>query len=76
MTKEQIDLVLERVRTWPADRQEDAVRVLLELEARHQDVYRLSDEERADILEGLAEIERGEMTTDDEVAAFLSSIKR
>lgn len=68
--------MLERVRTWPADCQEDAVRVLLELEARHQDIYRLSDEERADILEGLAEIERGEMATEDEVAAFFSSIKR
>jgi predicted transcriptional regulator len=76
MTKDQIDLILDRVRTWPPARQEDAVRLLLELEARHQDVYRLSDEERADILEGLSEIERGEMASDDEVAAFFSSIKR
>jgi len=49
MTKVEIDAVLDRVRTWPPKRQEDAVRVLLEMEAQGTDVYELSPEELADV---------------------------
>jgi len=49
MTKVEIDAVLDRVRTWPPKRQEDAVRVLLEMEAPGTDVYELSPEELADV---------------------------
>jgi predicted transcriptional regulator len=69
MTKEQIDSVLDRVRTWPPERQEDAVRVLLQMEAAGTEVYVLSDDERAAIEEGMAQARRGEFATDDEVAA-------
>jgi predicted transcriptional regulator len=76
MTKDQIDAVLDRVRTWPPERQEDAVRVLLQMEEAGTEVYRLSDEELADIEEGLREIERGEVSTEGEVAALFSRIRR
>ena len=69
MTKEQIERVLERVRTWPADRREDAMQILLEMEKQDLGVYRMSDEERADIEDALAEMERGEVASDEEVAA-------
>ena len=59
MTKAEIDAVLERVRTWPAERQEDAVRVLLEMEAEGTEVYKLSDDERAAIEEGIGASEAG-----------------
>ena len=72
MTKAEIEAVLERVRTWPAEKQEDAVRVLLEIEAEGSGFYELSEEELADIEEGLKEIERGEVATDEQVAAMFN----
>ena len=76
MTKDQIDAVLDRVRTWPPERQEDAARVLLQMEAASTQMYELSPEELADIEEGLKEIERGEVATEGEVAALFSRIRR
>ena len=76
MTKDQIDAVLDRVRTWPPERQEDAVRVLLRMEEAGTGIYELSEEELTDIDEGLREIERGEVATEEEVAALFSRIRR
>jgi DNA-binding GntR family transcriptional regulator len=76
MTKAQIEEVLERVRTWPPERQEDAVRVLLEMEAQGTAVYQLSEEELADIEESLKEIERGEVASDADVAAMFNRARR
>ena len=76
MTKEQIDSVLDRVRTWPPERQEDAVRVLLEIEAAGTGVYVLSDEERAAIEEGMEQARRGEFATDEEVAELFNRYRR
>ncbi len=76
MTKAEIDAVLERVRTWSPERQEDAVRILLELEAAGTETYQLSPEELADIEEGLREIERGEVASDEEVAAMFHRAHR
>jgi predicted transcriptional regulator len=69
MNKAQIDSILDRVRTWPEERQEDAARVLLAMESEDNGVYRLTDEERAEIRTALAEVERGEVASDEEVAA-------
>lgn len=49
MKKDQIAAVLERVRTWPAERQEDAARLLLEMEAQDASPYRLNDEQVAEL---------------------------
>jgi hypothetical protein len=49
MTKDQIIAVLDRVRTWPAERQEDAARVLLEMEAQDSSAYQLTDEQLAEV---------------------------
>ena len=49
MKKDQITAVLERVRSWPAERQEDAVRLLLEMEAQDTSPYRLTDEQVAEV---------------------------
>ena len=72
MTKPEIDEVLDRVKTWPAERQEEAIRVLLEMEAEATGVYQLSPEELADVEEGIREIERGEVATDEQVAAMFA----
>jgi predicted transcriptional regulator len=76
MTKADIDAVLERVKTWPPERQEDAVAMLLEMEADVAGVYQLSDDELAEIEEGMAEIRRGEFASDEEVAALFDRYRK
>jgi plasmid stabilization system protein ParE len=60
MTDDQMEAVLNRVRTWPRDCREDAVRVLLTLERRPIEPYVLDSEDAAEIDAALAEIARGE----------------
>ena len=72
MTKEQISAILERVRTWPIERQEDAALMLLEMEAQGSGVYRLTDEERREIEISIEETKRGEFATDEEVEALFA----
>jgi hypothetical protein len=45
MSKEQVKAVLDRVLTWPAERQEDAAKVLMLMETQDDSVYRLTDEQ-------------------------------
>lgn len=72
MTKDQIDAVLNRVHSWPRERQEDAARVLLAMEAEGTGPYLLSQEERADLEDALAEVARGEIASDEEVEALFA----
>jgi hypothetical protein len=72
MNKAQIDSILDRVRTWPEERQEDAARILLAMEGQDTGIYRLSDQERAEIRAALEEIERGEVASEEEVAAVFN----
>jgi hypothetical protein len=44
MTKEDIKEVLDRVLTWPKERQEDAARFLTEMEEYDASDYRLTEE--------------------------------
>jgi hypothetical protein len=76
MTREQIDAIFGRAREWPLELQEEAAEVLLILEDRAKGVYRLSDEERADIQEALAEMERGEVASDEEVAGLFERLRQ
>jgi len=55
MTKEQITAVLDRVKTWPKSRQEDAARVLLEMEAQDKSRYQLTGEQTAEVRRRRAE---------------------
>ena len=45
MGKEQVKEILDRVLTWPSERQEDAARVLALMEAQDDNSYRLTDEQ-------------------------------
>ncbi len=77
MTKDEIQAVLERVRSWPQERQEDAARVLLAMEEEAQGIYVLDEEEAADIDAAEEEIRRGEPPVpDEEVRAFFESPRR
>jgi len=75
-TKEQVEAVLSRVLDWPAERQKDAVRMLLEMEKQDPYAAELTEEERADLREALAEAERGEFATDEEVEAVFARYRR
>jgi LDH2 family malate/lactate/ureidoglycolate dehydrogenase len=66
MTKGQINAVLEAVRSWPQEDQEELAEVAREIEARRQGVYVLSDEERA----AIEEAERSGIASDEDVARF------
>jgi hypothetical protein len=58
MTKDQVKGVLDRVLTWPPERQQDAAQLLLVLEAQEGEFYHPSDDERAAIEEGLSKQRR------------------
>jgi hypothetical protein len=70
MTKEQIKAVLDRVLTWPPERQQDAADMLLRLEAQEGELYHPSDDEWEAIQEGVEQVRRGDVVSADEMDAF------
>jgi hypothetical protein len=70
MTRDQVKELLDRVLTWPPERQEDAAQMLLALEAREGELYHPSDEEWTAIEEGFAQAKRGEAVSADEIASL------
>ena len=55
MTKEQVKEVLDRVLTWPAERQADVVHIVELMEEQDKTELRLSDEQVAEIRRRLAD---------------------
>jgi predicted transcriptional regulator len=62
--------VLDRVASWPAEDVEELAEYARFIEARRTGVYELTEEESAAIEEGLAQADRGEFVSDDDMAAF------
>ena len=62
---------IERVKQLPPERQAYAAEVLQQIAAGRGDVFTVPDEHREAVLEGLAQAERGELASDDEVDAVL-----
>lgn len=76
MTKDEIQAVLERVRTWPLERQADLASIALQMEdADLADWDDLTEEDWADLEEGLAESDRGEFVPDEEMKAFFAKYR-
>ena len=69
MTKVLEDAI-EKVRRLPADRQAYVAELLEQIAAAGSGLFVIPEEHRAAVLEGLAEAERGEFATDDEMAAL------
>jgi hypothetical protein len=67
-----LEKAVEVARTWPPDRQEAAAEVLEHMNQLATTPYKLSDEERADLEQALAEARRGEFASDAEVAAMFA----
>ena len=67
MTK-MMKVAIEVLRDLPEERQDIVARAILDY-ASEEDVYVLTVDERREVRAGLAEIERGEIESDAEVAA-------
>jgi DNA-binding PadR family transcriptional regulator len=75
MTTKDLEDLIQRIRRWPKDRQEDAAEILLEMERQDASGYRLTDAQveevariRRDIREG-----RGALASDEQMAALWKS---
>jgi predicted transcriptional regulator len=65
-----VETILDRIADWPEEAQAELIQSMVDIEKKHLGVYRLSDDERAAVREGLAQAERGEFVPDDVVAAY------
>jgi hypothetical protein len=72
MTKEQVKEILDRVLTWPPQRQEDGARVLREMEQQDASTYRLTDEQVEEVKRRQANFRSGDerYATDEKLAAL------
>ena len=67
--------VVERIQTWPEERQEDAAQVLLEMERQDASRYRLTDAQAQEVARIQRDLRegRGTLATDEEMAALWKS---
>ena len=72
MTKEQVKEILDRVLTWPPKRQEDAARVLSEMEEQDASPYYLTEEQVEEVKPRRQDFREGteRNATDEELAAL------
>jgi hypothetical protein len=75
MATEKLEELIERVRHWPNERQEDAAEVLLEMERQDASGYRLTDAQAEEIARIQAEIRDDGATfaTDEQMAELWKS---
>ena len=65
-----LEQAIAKILTSPEADQDLAAEFLFDLAAKHTEPEKLDDETRAAILEGLAQAERGELVSDEEMAEF------
>jgi hypothetical protein len=72
MTKEQVKEILDRVLTWPLERQEDAARMLTEMEEQDAHRYQLTDEQLEEVRRRQSDFAQGRerYARDEEMAAL------
>ena len=62
--------MLEQVQSWPEEDQEELAELAREIESRRTGVYRLSDDERTAVRNGMDAANRGDFASDDEIEKF------
>jgi predicted transcriptional regulator len=67
-----LETLLDRITAWPEEAQAELIESILQIEAKHFGVYRLSDDERAAVRRGLEEMRAGKFATEEEVAAVFN----
>ena len=65
MSREQVKAVLDRVLTWPSERQEDAAKLLMLMESQDESVYRLTDEQVEEVRRRRADQNAPKLTLDE-----------
>lgn len=75
MTKEDLEAVFDRVRTWPPEKRAEAVEVLQWLD-QGGEFYEPTEEEWAGIQRGLDDADNGRFATDEEVATVFAKLNR
>jgi DNA-binding PadR family transcriptional regulator len=75
MTAKDLEALMERVRHWPRERQEDAAAVLLEMERQDSSRYRLTDAQAQEVARIQRDIRDGRsaIATDEQMAALWKS---
>ena len=59
--------LLEQVQSWPQEDQEELAEVAREIESRRTGLYRLSDDERTAVRDGMEDARRGDFASDEEI---------
>jgi hypothetical protein len=75
MTPKNLEELMERVRHWPKERQEDAAEVLLEMERQDAGGYRLTDVQAQEVARIQLEVREGTamFATEEQMAALWKS---
>ena len=71
-----MEKALDAVRSWPADRQDEAAKLLLALDRLGPGPYQASPEELAAIDEALKQVERGERAKPADVEAAFARFRK
>jgi phage terminase Nu1 subunit (DNA packaging protein) len=75
MTAKDLEALIERVRHWPRERQEDAAEVLREMERQDASRYRLTDAQAKEVARIQRDVRegRGVLATDVQMATLWKS---
>jgi predicted transcriptional regulator len=77
MKTRQLAEVLERIKTWPAQAQDELAEIAREIDAGLKDIpYEPTEEELAGIDRGLRDADQGHFATDAEVEAVFGKFRR
>ena len=73
MTK-MVQEAIEALKELPQDKQTAVARAILDYASHDDDIYHLTDDEHREVRAGLAEIRRGDIASDEEVAGTYKRI--
>jgi hypothetical protein len=73
MTKEQVKAILDRVLSWPPERQADVAQVVALMEQQDRSALRLTDDQAAEVRRRLASPSRDRVPAEDVFKRYRSS---